>query len=192
VWTTNIASGSLVMFLGDGIAQCDAIKSQGVGEFDWVRSSVMVSWAAMSDVPINLALFALVRRTWGALGLSTRPSLVRSALQAACFFVPGALVRNPAFIAYCTTLEHAACNLVERRPVGEGWDLCMSRVRTKMREDLLTIVSSSASLWLPVNTFTFYAVPARFRALWTSSVAVCWLTYLSMIQHKAEHGPVST
>ena len=169
------------MAAGDSCAQL--IEQQE--RFDWLRSSVMVSWAMLGDVPINLGLFALVDRGLSLVGIPIQSSLPWSLFKGICFFVPGSLVRNPCFIAYITSLEHIGRNLRLGFPAWDRWDECARTVHRKLRGDLGEILLNSAALWIPVNTLTFHAVPVHYRPLWTSSMTLIWLTYLSSVQHRA-------
>ena len=147
---------------------------------------MVTSWALTGDVPINLTLFTLVEKALGrTLGVPARASSPFSLLKALAFFIPGTLVGNPCFLTYCTAMEHLGSSLIgEERRWSEGWDLCVARVQRKFQEDLGTIICNSAQLWIPVNAFTFYAVPVLFRTFWTSTFNVGWITYLSMVQHE--------
>ena len=58
------------------------------------------------------------------------------------------------------------------------------RVVEKWRYDLPETLVKSACLWIPVTTLNFWLVPARFRVVMTSFVAVVWNTFLSLVQHR--------
>lgn len=146
----------------------------------------MISWAAVGDVPITLALFSVVERAMKPLGIPTMATLPQSVLKAVCFFVPGTLIRMPCFMAYVTSMEHLTRNLQLGRPIAQDWDQCVSTIQSKMTDDLGTIISNGAKLWLPINTCFFYMVPTELRTLGISFVAVGWMTYLSLMQHKEE------
>jgi hypothetical protein len=81
-----------------------------------------------------------------------------------------------------------------------------------MQNDLIPVMSNSAVVWLPINTITFWVIPANFRSVYfshlacttswvfdsmpptswcsmcrpifTASLATVWVTYLSLVQHK--------
>lgn len=138
----------------------------------------------LGDVPINLALFNAVDRAVSLLGIPVRSTLPQSFLKAGLFFVPGAIIRNPCFICFVTPFEHLAYNLRDGRAVTSGWDSCVETIRRKLSEDLFPIVATSAIMWMPVNSLTFWLIPPVFRTIWTSGFTVIWCTYLSMVQHK--------
>ena len=217
--STNVISGSIVMLLGDGIAQAleqnsgskvhnlEGSVDEGDGKnpmhypdkpltfgvdftsiiqnYDPIRGGTMVSWAAVGDVPINLALFSVIERTLRPMGIPAQGSLPQSMLKAVCFFVPGVIVRMPCFLAYITTAEHILQNALQGKPLSTDWNQCIETIQQKMDRDLMTIMKNGSSLWVPVNTFFFYVVPPELRPIGISFVAVGWMTYLSLMQHKA-------
>jgi hypothetical protein len=172
----------------DGRKPTDAAASL-LSSYDTFRGGIMISWAAVGDVPITLTLFSVVERAMKRLGIPAMATLPQSALKAVCFFVPGTLIRMPCFMAYVTSMEHLTRNLQLGRPLTQDWDQCVSTIQSKMKDDLYTIIRNGAKLWVPINTFFFYMVPAEFRTLGISFVAVGWMTYLSLMQHKQEQPP---
>ena len=176
------------MAIGDAIAQ-GIERRRGISDaFDWQRQCVMISWACIGDVPINLMLFGAVERVVNRLGIPPQASLGMSMCKALLFFTPGTLIRNPCFITYVTSFEHAVDNIAAHQ-----WDVshamddsakCKDNITKKFREDLPVIIYNSTRLWVPVNTFTFFMLPVHLRVVWTSSINVLWLTYLSIVQHK--------
>jgi Mpv17 / PMP22 family len=157
-----------------------------LSSYDPFRGGIMISWAAVGDVPITLALFSMVERAMKHLGIPAMASFPQSALKAVCLFVPGTLIRMPCFMAYVTSMEHLTRNLQVGRPLTQDWDQCVSTIQSKMTNDLYTIINNGAKVWVPINTFFFYMVPTEFRTIGISFVAVGWMTYLSLMQHKQE------
>jgi hypothetical protein len=138
----------------------------------------------IGDVPINLALFTAVDKIVSRLGVPARSSLPQSFMKACLFFVPGAIIRNPCFILFVTPFEHIAHNVRDGRTLLSEWESCVATVRRKFSDDLITIISTSAMVWLPINSVTFWKILPAYRTIWTSSFTVIWCTYLSMVQHK--------
>lgn len=199
---TNMASGALVMLLGDTIAQnielrakrkkqdedqsiCDNNEQMPSG-YDPSRAAVMVSWSAVGDVPINLMLFSLINRAMRPFAIPQVASFPQSLLKGICFFVPGVIIRMPCFISYVTSLEHIVQNVKNGLPMSYDWVECVGTINDKMHANLITIFDSGAKLWIPVNTMTFYAVPVLYRPLTLSCITVGWMTYLSLMQHQEE------
>lgn len=206
---TNIASGATVMLLGDTCAQhiekrrryrrsrseddaaaCTA-GANGKQEtefpsYDPARAAVMVSWSAVGDVPINLALFAVINRAMKPFGIPAAASFPQSLVKGFCFFVPGVIIRMPCFISYVTSCEYMVRNAKEGRSLTHNWEEMGGTIRQKMHDNLLTIFDRGAKLWIPVNTLCFWAVPVLYRPLTLSCVTVGWMTYLSLMQHREE------
>mmetsp|Transcript_11484 Transcript_11484/g.32546 ORF Transcript_11484/g.32546 Transcript_11484/m.32546 type:complete len:248 (-) Transcript_11484:25-768(-) len=205
---TNVASGALVMLLGDTCAQhielrekrrryrrrseddttrgADGKQEADFSSYDPSRAAVMVSWSAVGDVPINLALFSLINRAMKPFGIPAVASFPQSLLKGFCFFVPGVIIRMPCFISYVTSCEHMVRNAKEGRPVTHDWVEMVGTMGQKMHDNLLTIFDRGAKLWIPVNTLCFWAVPVLYRPLTLSFVTVGWMTYLSLMQHQEE------
>ena len=59
-----------------------------------------------------------------------------------------------------------------------------SRILLKYKNDLLETLVKSACLWIPFTTVNFLLVPANFRVVATSFIAVGWNCILSLIQHR--------
>ena len=203
---TNVASGALVMLLGDTCAQnielrekrkryrqrsdddstSDGKQQVDFPRYDPSRAAVMVSWSAVGDVPINLALFSLINRAMKPFGIPAVASFPQSLLKGICFFVPGVIIRMPCFISYVTSCEHMLENAKEGRPFTHDWVEMVGTIGQKMHANLLTIFDRGAKLWIPVNTLCFWAVPVLYRPLTLSCVTVGWMTYLSLVQHQEE------
>jgi hypothetical protein len=203
---TNVASGAFVMLLGDTFAQAIELREkrkryrQRSGDesssdvkqrtdfpsYDPSRAAVMVSWSAVGDVPISLALFALIDRAMKPLGIPTVAPLPQSFLKGVCKFVPGTLIRMPCFITYVTSCEYMLQNAREGRHFTHGWVEMVGTIEQKMHANLLTIFDRGAKLWLPVNTLCFWKVPVLYRPLFLSCVTVGWITYLSLMHHHEE------
>ena len=210
---TNVMSGATVMLLGDSTAQHielrekrrryrrssrsedDAACTAGANGkqetefpgYDPARAAVMVSWSAVGDVPINLALFAVINRAMKPFGIpAAAASFPQSLVKGFCFFVPGVIIRMPCFISYVTSCEHMVQNAKEGRPLTHNWEEMGGTIRQKMHDNLLTIFDRGAKLWIPVNTLCFWAVPVLYRPLTLSCVTVGWMTYLSLMQHREE------
>jgi hypothetical protein len=179
-----MATGAATMLVGDAMAQGIELHQNRIEKFDSIRSCVMVSWAMLGDVPINIAMLSLVDGGLGRLGIPARANIPLSIFKGLAFFIPGSAIRNPCFMAYCTTVEHAAYNITSGRSPLHDWEACAAKVPEKMQQDLVTIWMSSAQLWIPINSAIFYAVPTEFRVVVQSCAAMVWLTYLSIVQHK--------
>ena len=166
----------------------DFIKTQ----YDPYRAGVIMSWAAVGDVPINLALFSVIERTLKPMGIPARASLSQSMLKAVCFFVPGVIIRMPCFLIYMTSMEHLVNNVKIGRPLSTNYEECLQTIQHKLGKDLPTIMYNGARVWVPINTLFFYMVPTELRTIGISFVAVGWMTYLSLMQHKPEPLPSTT
>ena len=145
---------------------------------DPVRSGVMVAWATFGDTPLNMLLL----RAIGSVSLAN--TLAGSAVKAVMFFVPGACLRNPLFLAVATAMEDMVNGALGRQALPFDSAVCAEKVRRKLEDDLVPLLQTSAVVWLPVNTAAFYVVPARLRPVFLSTVAVLWGTYLSLVQHR--------
>jgi len=184
---TNVVSGTLVMFLGD----CAAQKFEQNQYHDFSRTMVMCSWAAVGDVPINLALFRCIDRLGTKYAVFRGTSLPSSIAKSCAFFVPGVLVRMPLMICYITTAETLVVAVVgSSAEAAKGglvsnvdWIVLRRTITDKMEANLLQILDRGAKLWIPVNTAAFWLVPPRYRPVVLSSVASFWAMYLSILQH---------
>ena len=170
----------------DGGSSSDGKEQVDFPTYDPSRAAVMVSWSAVGDVPINLALFSLINRAMKPFGIPAVASFPQSLLKGICFFVPGVIIRMPCFISYVTSCEHMLKNAKEGRPLTDDWVEMVGTIGEKMHANLLTIFDRGAKLWIPVNTICFWAVPVLYRPLTLSCVTVGWMTYLSLMQHHEE------
>jgi hypothetical protein len=64
---------------------------------------------------------------------SFSPGLLSSTIKALAFFVPGSIVRNPAFFMYTTTVEHCAYNAEAGVPITTNFDACVDTVEYKIK-----------------------------------------------------------
>jgi len=80
-----------------------------------------------------------------------------------------------------------AQNVTEKRPLFFEWNRCKDAIRLKMKEDLSTVIINAGKLWLPINTFNFYVLRVEQRVVFNSTIAVFWLMYLSLVQHKTNN-----
>ena len=167
----------------------DTIRDFFKTQYDPYRAGVIMSWAAVGDVPINLALFSVIERTLKPMGIPARASLSQSMLKAVCFFVPGVIIRMPCFLIYMTSMEHVVHNVKIGRPLSTNYEECLQTIQHKLGKDLPTIMYNGARVWVPINTLFFYMVPTELRTIGISFVAVGWMTYLSLMQHKHEPLP---
>jgi hypothetical protein len=220
---TNVLSGAIVMLLGDGIAQkieqhhhyhhhqqqqhlvwhekdnndpSSSSSSSSLSfwdSYDPLRTAVMVSWSAVGDVPINLALFRMVETLALRLGIPASASISQSLFKAICFFIPSTIIRIPFFLAYITTMEHVGrTNWQQQQSHGSSTttttttttELLYDKIWYKIQTELSTIIYNGAHLWIPMNTLFFFQVPMEFRTLCRSVVSVGWMAYLSLVQHK--------
>jgi hypothetical protein len=172
------------MMAGDSMAQTIEISSGQIQSRSAARTAVMGSWAFCGDAPLNILLFRAVDRLVGAMGIPPQASLALSVVKAVMFFAPGSVVRNPLFLTYVTAAEHGVNNWREGRPITTDSWACKELIQEKMSNDLGNILSNSACVWIPGNTFTFYCVSPPLRAVSNSLLATVWLTYLSLMQHK--------
>lgn len=154
--------------------------------YDPSRASVIVSWAAVADVPLNIMIFSTLNRVLTPLGIPAVASLPQSFLKGVLFFIPGVIIRMPCFITYVTSCEHGVANWKEGRPVVGGQDACVSLIRHKMEQNLTDMFVNGVRFWIPYHTLAFYAIPVMYRPLTLSCVTVGWMTYLSIIQHTDE------
>ena len=199
---TNIISGTTVMFLGDWAAQKfeqsdnqsslsdsdhnrhNNHQQKKKSNHDFSRTTVMCSWAAVGDVPINLALFKLVDGMGHRLAVLRGASLQSSIAKSCAFFFPGVLVRMPLMICYITSVE----TLLDVDAAGKlssvDWSVLQRTIGEKMEANLMQIIDTGAKLWIPVNTAAFYLISPRYRPLFLSSVTSFWAMYLSLLQHQ--------
>ena len=156
-------------------------------QYDPYRSGVIMSWSAVGDVPINLALFSVIERTLKPMGIPAMASLSQSILKAVCFFVPGVIIRMPCFIIYMTSMEYFVNTYIKNGlPITPARyeKECLPTIQQKLSNDLGPIMTNGACLWIPVNSIFFYVIPTELRTIGISFVAVSWMTYLSLMQHK--------
>lgn len=183
---TSLASGAVTLFVGDLAAQCIEMGQHHRTGIDGVRSVVVLTWAVLGDMPLNLALFYGIEKVLVRCGVQKgRTTLPLSVLRACCFTIPGALLRNPLYITYTSVSEHLFQNVVAGQPLDVGWSSCVEALWERLvGRDLREILRNSLLVWLPANTFNFQCVPAHFRPIFTSCVQVCWNTYLSLTSHR--------
>lgn len=196
----NVAAGSITLVTGDLVAQTIELRrSARCSGLDGVRSLSALTWAAIGDVPITLALFRLVDGAFASLGvLSTASSFSLSVMRAVCFTVPGAVIRNPAYLVVTGLIEHAGRAVTGQLPrasvprpdsgsrVESASPTLATQVKKTLNCDMLReIIANSLRVWIPANTFGFHFVPSHYRPLYTTSVQVCWNTYLSLASHRS-------
>ena len=183
----NLAAGSATLLTGDLVAQAVEVHRRRRSSFDRVRAAAARAREAAGDVPITLTLFRFVDGVFTLCGVSkTATSLPLSVARAVAFTVPGALLRNPAYLIVTALTEHAGRTLVGLQPPDAGG---VGHTLSKLRErlsggTLREILTNSLRVWIPANTVGFYVVPPHLRPLYTVSVQVCWNTYLSLASHR--------
>ena len=195
----NVAVGTSVMLLGDAGAQliehraslkrtttaaAAAMVNPPSFCFDSTRLGVVVLWTALVDMPINVVNFAIWGRVFAEWGVAANANLRFSALKALCFFASGTVIRNPLYIGFVTTFEHAGENWREGRALTSDAASCAATVRRKLWDTLPRICADSAVVWLPITTMTFYALQPEYRVVATGIATVFWYAHLSIIQHE--------
>ena len=93
----------------------------------------------------------------------------------------------PCFIIYMTSMEYFVNTYIKNGlPVSPARyeKECLPTIQQKLSNDLKPIMTNGACLWIPVNTIFFYVIPTELRTIGISFVAVSWMTYLSLMQHK--------
>jgi hypothetical protein len=144
-----------------------------VPPLDLQRTVIMATYSGAIFTPLFYCLYQVFDRV-----LVGPPALV-AAQKALGSVALGGSVANTCFLTLTTTAE---MQLLGRRPTS-GAPLA-DVVRTKLREDLLRLMTGSLLFWAPFNFANFYWTPPRYRILGMSAAAVMWNCYLSLVQHE--------
>ncbi len=132
----------------------------------------------------SLSLASLARRLYGVFNrLWPGPATPKTVVfRVVASFITSPFV-NAAFFTYGAAFPHLA-----KRLSGEtsevDWKCIMNEAGLKIRNDLISVVKMSATLWVPVNFANFYFVPPHLTIITTNCFSVLWSFYLSLVQFK--------
>lgn len=170
-----------------------------LGSIDWFRNLTMVTWSAAIYTPCFVYLYRLLDRyvpslpgkpTLVGVGVPVVASFVVSVPLTALFFCYGSIVHH---VADWVGLLHE----VRRRQPSSSWDslfmtapfdwdMAYSAVCVKLENELIQTVTTSAAIWVPINTLNFSLMPSHLRPVTLMFAATFWNCYLSLAQHRTE------
>ena len=176
----------------------DAIRAE-VEYLDGYRTATMMLWSAGAYTPLYVAIYKVCDRF---MPHQTPVTVTARVVLSFCLSIP----INAAFFTYGTfvhhTMEYMAIQKewqLELQQLGISddtvqshsshvipydWEMLRAMAKLKLESELLTTVTDSAKVWIPVNFLNFTIVPAHLRPLVLLSFSVFWNTYLSLAQHR--------
>ena len=170
-----------------------------VGGHSWLRSGIMCGYSFFFFAPCCVFIYAKMSRipfeTYKVLQTKNGSTFLVSLARAAVANVSMAAPMNIVFFSYATAVEYRCGSLQGAgEETHENSGAAVQRsfsdprlrllIEKKIRDDVLTTISTSALFWIPITTINFQFVPLNFRTIFASSMGVCWNTFLSWIQHK--------
>ena len=144
---------------GDVVAQ-EVLESRH--RLDIHRNRVVAGYGFLETIIEGHLWFGLLERIFGP-SMAFRTSLMKTAVDQ-FFFSP---LEVSSFMVWT--------HVVERRKV--------PTLREKLAADLPTTLLTSYMFWIPASLINFYAVPYKFRALFTGCMCVIWDTFMSFASH---------
>ncbi|KAI1161069.1 hypothetical protein F5B18DRAFT_629762 [Nemania serpens] len=174
-WATQVASALLIYLLADFGAQ--RLGSGGIGNradneddeaagrrHDWARTARSLTIGGTAAIP-SFIWFAFLSRSFN---YSSR------VLSIAVKVTVSQLVFAPLFSVYFFGSQA----LLSGDSPGEAWRRVCHTVPVSF--------INSCKLWPAVTAFSFAVVPFEYRSLFAGAVGVCWQTYLSFLNGRAE------
>mmetsp|Transcript_5025 Transcript_5025/g.9694 ORF Transcript_5025/g.9694 Transcript_5025/m.9694 type:complete len:318 (-) Transcript_5025:14-967(-) len=70
------------------------------------------------------------------------------------------------------------------RPPPYDVEMMLSKARLKIETELISTVTNSAKMWIPINIVNFAVVPNHLRPFGLLFFSVFWNCYLSLVQHR--------
>lgn len=171
-----------------------------VQQFDLSRTVTMVFWSVGIYTPGYMWLFRQCDRV---LPKTTPFAITARVALMLTFSIP----INIAFFGYGTTVHHvmewnALREEQKEKFTGRGiepaevsrWvrengpkldvETLLSKIRLKLDSELITTITTSAKVWVPINFINFSLVPPHFRPLGLMIGSIFWNCYLSLVQHR--------
>ncbi|GKY98424.1 hypothetical protein MPSEU_000799900 [Mayamaea pseudoterrestris] len=161
---------------------------------DYFRMGTMTFWAAAVVTPYFISVYNLMDqhfphgRTTTAVGLRVMGSFVASVPLNAAFFCYGTFIYHLgdwwSLVFGSINERPSASTLNGMKEYPFNMQLLASSVLTKLNSELLTTLQASASVWMPINTFSFYFAAPHIRPLVLMVFSAFWNCYLSLAQHR--------
>lgn len=165
---TNVGVGLGVMFLGD-LASQTVLEGKSLANVDKVRLVRCSLWNGLVVSPVFLVWFRYLDRVLP--NQAIKKTLVNQLVTP----VP----TGAGFLLYSTL----ANDLAVHGP--SGLSASLDTAKQRIRNDLPTLVATSALFWFPVNGLNFALVPAKYRVLPSVCGGVVWGSFLTFIGHRS-------
>ena len=169
---TNAATSAALSMLSDRIAQR---LDTTVTRYDPERTLYIAVWGAFVSV---------VLKPWYAILAYLFPRAASSAAQVVGKVAVNQLVIAPSFNGGFFAFAILTRELPRLRMTSEK----RSRLRIKLRAELLRTVIRSTAFWSVVQTLNFKYVPEAYTIVLTSAAMFIWTIYLSFVGFRQTQG----
>jgi len=178
------------------------IRNNLVLEFaslDYFRTATMALWAGAGYGPFFVFLYRLFDRflpggsNFRAVAPRVGLALVVSIGVNTAFFIYGSYIHH--FAEWLTLIKEWQYELKEMgaekasfrsiiQEVPYDFEMARSTARLKLESELWRTTTTSASVWIPINTANFALCPPHLRPLTLMVCSTFWNAYLSIAQHR--------
>jgi len=194
-YTTNIATGAIVTFFGDILAQkveTKYVESENNGlrdssclnkrRIDWERNVTVSTYWGLSAIPTYF-WFLWLDKCFPINKISYRSICIlgKKLSTHLCIFSP---IMNACFYGWLILKARNSAGYENRQSSFRSsfWN----EWKAKLKTDLLDTQKNSVMVWGAAQTFNFLFLLTHTRVLFNSVVSVFWTAYVSIVGHRKD------